>query len=418
MEEDSDDIFEEYSRTLLSSRNIIYTCLNILEQQENTLQRLAVTAALHRASRSTSTASTPSPRRSVENDDTTEPPRQRRRTSIYTRRSQLQSPIRSSVRFRTPVAEPDPQPPHEDEEDEEEIEPRSAAPTRDERIPFLRRRPLRSPPERQSVQSNPVADLFTQAILNTLGQLSPVRVTPSASQIARATERMTFSELPDGITRYQTCPICHDTFTPESEVIRIRHCGHYFSRDAIMTWFDMNCHCPICRHDIRDGLSPSTSDDNNETHHEEYLESPDNTTNNNTNNNTNIPATRGLGGIVDAITQDLQRRAPNGTDIGPVSYSFEFVPTIYPTDRITRRRAGLPSRREAYPGNNATRTSSYTPDHLTSSFDIANNTTNTTDYNPINYTSTYNRDYLNHTNTTSTTNNADDDQGNDSTSSQ
>ena len=67
--------------------------------------------------------------------------------------------------------------------------------------------------------------------MNTLGQLSPVRVTPSASQIERATERMTFGDLPSDI-RYQSCPICHDTFTPETDFTD-RYCGHYFSRNAL-----------------------------------------------------------------------------------------------------------------------------------------------------------------------------------------
>ena len=35
-------------RTLLSSRSIVYSILSLLEQQEQTLQRLAITAALRR----------------------------------------------------------------------------------------------------------------------------------------------------------------------------------------------------------------------------------------------------------------------------------------------------------------------------------------------------------------------------------
>ena len=54
---DDDEAFNEYSRTLLSSRNIMYTILSLLEQQEQTLQRLAITAALRRASQSNETAS-------------------------------------------------------------------------------------------------------------------------------------------------------------------------------------------------------------------------------------------------------------------------------------------------------------------------------------------------------------------------
>ncbi len=380
---DDDDAFNEYSRTLLSSRNLMYSILTVLEQQEQTLQRLAVTAALRRASQG------------IRNDsesetETTEPPRQRRRTTIYGR-TRLQSPIQSSVRFRRPpVSGEAPADPIEEPTANNNDPAAAPAPTSDDNEEELR--PRRPPPSRhpRPTQNNPISNLFTQAILNTLGQLSPVRVTPSASQIERATERMTFGELPDEITRYQTCPICHDAFTADSDIIRIRHCGHYFSREAILTWFDMNCHCPICRHDIREGVSPSNSNssqDDETSHHEEYLESS---------GETSIPISNtddGIAGIVDAITQDLHRRTP-GRDIGPVSYSFEFVPTI---QADLRPRAGLPSRRSAYPNNITSNTSetSYLPDHLTSNFNIPNtDTTNQTSfYNRNTYTSTYNRDY-------------------------
>ena len=357
---DDDEAFNEYSRTLLSSRNIMYTILSLLEQQEQTLQRLAITAALRRASQDTQEDETAS------DTELSQPPRQRRRT-IY-RRSALQSPVRNNVRFRSPPAE-NPRNPAEPVNN-------SNINTNEQQPPLLR--PTRQPP--RTTRANPISDLFTQAILNTLGQLSPVRVTPSASQIERATERMTFGDLPSDISRYQSCPICHDTFTSETEILRIRHCGHYFSRNAILTWFDMNCHCPICRHDIRDGLSPTSSEDSGERHHEEIIEetSP-----------VNNPSDLGLSTFVDAITQDIQRRAP-GTNSIPIQYSFEFVPASSSTDTEPRPRAGRPSR-SAYPSTYATNrtNTTYLPDHLSSSFNIPNITGNTT----TNYTSTYNRDY-------------------------
>ena len=370
---DDDEAFNEYSRTLLSSRNIMYSILSLLEQQEQTLQRLAITAALRRASQDTQE------QESVSDTEVNEPPRQRRRT-IY-RRSAMQSPVRSNVRFRRPPVEneiyPDPEP---------EVEPvtnnDNSNTSADEDVPLLR--PTRPPPASRlprPTRNNPISDLFTQAILNTLGQLSPVRVTPTASQIERATERLTFRELPSEISRYQSCPICHDTFTPDTEILRIRHCGHYFSRNAILTWFDMNCHCPICRHDIREGLSPSSSEDNGESHHEEIIEE---TTTNNTSD-------LGLSTFVDAITQDIQRRG-TGTQSIPIQYSFEFFPTTSTSTSTTepRPRAGRPSR-SAYPSYATNRTNTtYLPEHLSSSFNIPNTTGHTT----TNYTSTYTRDYI------------------------
>ena len=387
---EDDEVFNEYSRTLLSSRNLMYNILGILEQQEQTLQRLAITSALRRASQVVgSNTNSVSDEEEPEQNEISEPPRQRRRTTFY-RRTTLQSPVRSNVTFRRhPVQDTTPSPPVDAQvatteepnvsndstgEDGDPIpRPTRPAPTNVPHRPALRNR------------SNPISDLFTQAILNTLGQLSPVRVTPSASQIERATERMTFGELPDEITRYQTCPICHDAFTADSDIIRIRHCGHYFGRDAILTWFDMNCHCPICRHDIREGLSPTSSSDNGESHHEEYLEeSPV--------NQTTIPirgSDAGLSTFVDAITQDIQRRNTNIPN-GGISYSFEFVPTA----DLRPRRASRSSYPASYPNSTSTGTTRNYPDHLTSSFDIPNNTTS---YTPTAYTSTYNRDYSRHT---------------------
>ena len=372
---DDDEAFNEYSRTLLSSRNIMYSILSLLEQQEQTLQRLAVTAALRRASRATREDET------VSDTELSEPPRQRRRT-IY-RRSALQSPVRSNVRFRNPPVDNETTENNSHQQDDAEPDnPNSTTSTNsninnEEGIPLPR--PTRQPPRPTAARTNPISDLFTQAILNTLGQLSPVRVTPSASQIERATERMTFGDLPSDISRYQSCPICHDTFTPETEILRIRHCGHYFSRNAILTWFDMNCHCPICRHDIREGLSPTSSEDNGETHHEEIIEE---------NSPTNNQSDLGLSTFVDAITQDIQRRGPRSQSI-PIQYSFEFIPASSSTE--PRPRAGRPTR-SAYPSTYATSRSNttYLPDHLSSSFNIPNTTGQTT----TNYTSTYTRDYI------------------------
>ena len=391
---EDDEAFNEYSRTLLSSRNLMYNILTILEQQEQTLQRLAITSALRRASQVVNSNTNSVSDEETDQNEISEPPRQRRRTTIY-RRTTLQSPIRSNVTFRRPpVQDTTPSPPAEAPPEAPHTEPADANndSTEEDGIPIPR--PTRPAPAigplRPSLRNraNPISDLFTQAILNTLGQLSPVRVTPTASQIERSTERLVFGDLPSDISRYQTCPICHDAFTADSEILRIRHCGHYFGREAILTWFDMNCHCPICRHDIREGLSPSTSSDNGESHHEEYLEdSPV--------NQTTVPirgSEAGLSTFVDAITQDLQRRNTNIPN-GGISYSFEFVPTV--SADLRPRRASRSSYPDSYPNSTSTGTTRNYPDHLTSSFDIPNNTTS---YTPTAYTSTYSRDYARHNN--------------------
>ena len=83
----------------------------------------------------------------------------------------------------------------------------------------------------------------------------PVPIIPSSEQIRVAVE----NNVP--ITNAM-CTICQDTLTSAT---RIRHCGHSFHPGCIDSWFSMNPRCPVCRHDIRDGLStidpPSTHED-------------------------------------------------------------------------------------------------------------------------------------------------------------
>lgn len=123
-------------------------------------------------------------------------------------------------------------------------------------------------PTRPSVnnRTNVLTELFSQNILNALNNLpdnSSSGVIPTELQIEQSTEDMLFSELPEEVERVYTCPVSHDTFQDNSEITRICHCGHYFGRQAIMRWFSMNAHCPICRYDIRnvpaatEELSPS-----------------------------------------------------------------------------------------------------------------------------------------------------------------
>lgn len=100
-------------------------------------------------------------------------------------------------------------------------------------------------------RTNAFTEVFTQHLMNAINNSPPVVVRPTELQIEQATENMLFSELPPEVERVYTCPVSHDTFNDNSEITRICHCGHYYGREAIMTWFSMNVHCPICRYDIR-----------------------------------------------------------------------------------------------------------------------------------------------------------------------
>ena len=78
----------------------------------------------------------------------------------------------------------------------------------------------------------------------------PSRTNPIIDSSLNPTEDLLFANVPEN-DRYESCPITHEDFNNESSITRIRHCGHYFSRQAIAQWLIANNHCPICRHAIR-----------------------------------------------------------------------------------------------------------------------------------------------------------------------
>ena len=124
----------------------------------------------------------------------------------------------------------------------------------------------------QDIDYNTLDNIIAQALLNSVGNLGgmiPVVVRPSQRTVELATDNILFSEIPSNIDRYQQCPISHDSFQANTPITRIRHCGHYFEREAIATWFQTSCICPICRSDIRDGVT------DNSDHNEEIVDEPD-----------------------------------------------------------------------------------------------------------------------------------------------
>ena len=49
----------------------------------------------------------------------------------------------------------------------------------------------------------------------------------------------------------QTCPISLTSFDDDTDVMRIRYCGHLFVPNELRRWFEQNVRCPLCRYDIR-----------------------------------------------------------------------------------------------------------------------------------------------------------------------
>ena len=86
----------------------------------------------------------------------------------------------------------------------------------------------------------------------------PVLVTPSPQQINTSLR---------ALTTYSTngnCAICQEVITTEG--VQIRQCHHNYHRECIMSWFQRNVRCPVCRHDIREaGRSDQTSPASSQT---------------------------------------------------------------------------------------------------------------------------------------------------------
>ena len=108
-----------------------------------------------------------------------------------------------------------------------------------------------------------VDDFFTQ-ILNNF--LQPIEIYPTQLQIESATRRVRYCDIARPINT--SCPISMEDFNDNDMVIVIRHCGHTFHNEHLINWFRSNCRCPVCRYDIREYNSNTSSqyfNTNNET---------------------------------------------------------------------------------------------------------------------------------------------------------
>jgi hypothetical protein len=206
---------------------------------------------------------------------------------------------------------------------------------------------------RQANQDNTIANIFAQAILNRIGnmeQMSRVVVRPSQMTVELATENILFSDIPSNIDRYQRCPISHDNFQASTPITRIRQCGHYFEREAIATWFQTSCICPICRADIREGVADNSDHDeeivvesnnsvgsadgvaDNSDHNEEIVVESNNSVGSADGaalyNNSNTMSTVRTRNITDILSMLANAGEMEDAAGDTISYQLEFVPVI------------------------------------------------------------------------------------------
>ena len=101
----------------------------------------------------------------------------------------------------------------------------------------------------ETIFNSNLSNMFTNLEPINLENLTPVVIRPTQNQIDRATELLSFSEIRQPANL--SCPITQEVFLPNDQVRRIKYCGHLFSDSNLMTWFDNNVRCPLCRFDIR-----------------------------------------------------------------------------------------------------------------------------------------------------------------------
>ena len=100
-------------------------------------------------------------------------------------------------------------------------------------------------------------------------------VRPTNEQILNSTTRCQFCDIENPINN--SCPISHNEFTSNTEIIMINHCRHIFLPDQLLHWFQNNVRCPLCRHDIRDDTNHSEPEI--ELNEETFLNNNTSTTN-------------------------------------------------------------------------------------------------------------------------------------------
>jgi len=146
------------------------------------------------------------------------------------------------------------------------------------------------------------------------GFFNPVNIAPTSEQISRATSIITYGSLsPAEQEQEEQCPITLTPFSPDSSIMRINSCGHYFMAESLQQHFRTSTRCPICRADIRDSTSSTRSSEPSSTFTQTNIGPLQFTTgDNNANTNRNISglSTDNLRdevrtSFIDAITQQL-----------------------------------------------------------------------------------------------------------------
>lgn len=88
---------------------------------------------------------------------------------------------------------------------------------------------------------------------------TPPNAHPTISQIMEGTERYNYTPERMGQITNTRCPISLEDFQLGDELCEIKHCHHIFKWRSLQIWFSRNSHCPVCRYDIREYTSSTSS---------------------------------------------------------------------------------------------------------------------------------------------------------------
>jgi len=164
----------------------------------------------------------------------------------------------------------------------------------------------------ENLPTTPIGRL--SGIMNSFFQ--PVTIRPTSIQIENATSNIVYGEIIDPINT--NCPISLETFTDTSEVTMIKHCKHIFSTQSLMSWFNSNCKCPVCRFDIRDYVNSVE----NENIQNESNETSNTTTNSSINTEETIRNIRNLTDQTSSILESLFQDALYDLSNNRIQFSF------------------------------------------------------------------------------------------------
>jgi hypothetical protein len=117
--------------------------------------------------------------------------------------------------------------------------------------------PIPNPIPNTNANANPVINNNLFSMFDEF--YNTVAVRPSREVLERETRRVPFSEIVNPLNI--SCPISLERFESTTEVMELLPCHHLFSPPHILSWFERNVRCPVCRYDIRTGTTPATTNE-------------------------------------------------------------------------------------------------------------------------------------------------------------